>query len=128
MTDPVEVSAGEGGPSDPRADQGAAFRRRTGSADTRRKIAGWEIWDCADPTFAHVYDRRTSLFVHEGRATLTFTNGETVDLQPGDFLTIEDGAEARWEISEALRNSYIYHDTFRSAENRAAQIHWRDRE
>ena len=100
------------------------FKRRKATEDTKRKIAGWEIWECEDPEFQHNYERTVSLYVHRGTAVLTFDDGETVDLQPGDFLTIEKGAGATWAISEPIRNSYRYHDTFLSASNRAAQVRW----
>lgn len=102
------------------------FRRRKATDDTRRKIAGWEIWECDDPEFRHDYERTVTLFVHRGAAVLTFADGETVDLQAGDVLTIEQGASAVWAISEPIRNSYEYHDSFNSASNRAAQVRWRD--
>jgi uncharacterized cupin superfamily protein len=103
------------------------FNRRKANADTQRKIAGWEIWECDGPKYQYSYDRRVSLFVHHGKAQLNFDNGDTVDLIPGDFLTIEPGASAIWVISEPIRNSYVYHDSFESASVRAEQVHWRNK-
>ena len=103
------------------------FKRRKATEDTKRKIANWEIWVCEGPEFEHEYDRTVSFYVHQGAAVLTFDNGETVDLQAGDFLTIEQGASATWDIKEPIRNSYMYHDTFQSASQRASQIHWQSR-
>ncbi len=103
------------------------FTRRKATADTKRKIARWEIWACADPSFSFDYDRTVSLYVHEGVAVLTFSDGEVVDLQAGDFLTIQQGASAEWVISTPIRNSYQYHDTFGSAAKRADQVRWQDK-
>lgn len=100
------------------------FKRRKATEDTKRKLAGWEIWGCAEPEFSYEYDRTVSLYVHQGVAELTFGDGETVDLQPGDFLTIQMGAKARWTITEPIRNSYMYHDTFDSASHRDRQVRW----
>lgn len=104
------------------------YQRRKATADTVRKIVGWEIWECSDASFSHDYDRTVSLYVHAGAAVLTFASGEQVDLQAGDFLTIEAGASATWAISAALRNSYRYHDTFESAVQRKSQVAWADNE
>ena len=101
------------------------FRRRKATADTERKIAGWETWICEGPEFQHDYVRTVSFYVHHGAAVLTFDDGETVDLQAGDFLTIEQGASAKWAISEPIQNSYMYHDTFMSAANRTTQVRWK---
>ena len=98
------------------------FKRRKATADTRRKITAWEIWECADPVFSYDYDRTVTMYVHEGAAVLTFSNGKTVDLRSGDTLMIQAGAVAEWVISEPIRNSYMYHDTFMSAANREAQV------
>ena len=100
------------------------FTRRKATADTLRKIAGWEIWACEGPTYQYDYDVTTTMFVHEGVAVLTFDNGETVDLEAGDVLTIEQGASATWAISSQIRNSYQYHNTFESASQRTCQVRW----
>ena len=94
------------------------FKRRKATEDTKRKITGWEIWECADPSFSYDYDRTVTMYVHEGAAVLTFSNGGSVDLQAGDTLTVQAGASADWVISKPMRNSYCYHDTFKSAANR----------
>ncbi len=93
------------------------FKRRKASEDTKRKIADWDIWECADPTFSYAYDRTVTMYVHEGAAALTFSNGVTVNLQSGDTLTIQAGAAADWIITAPVRNSYVYHDTCVSAAN-----------
>lgn len=66
--------------SEERLLDGAEFERRKATADTRRKIKGWDVWECADATFSHDYDRAVTLFVHEGRATVTFAGGEKDEL------------------------------------------------
>lgn len=71
----------------------------------------------------HSYDRTVSFFVHEGAAIITFDSGETVDLKAGDFLTIMSGAAATWSITKPIRNSFSYHDSFTSAENRSEQVY-----
>ncbi|MEQ8442339.1 MAG: cupin domain-containing protein [Alphaproteobacteria bacterium] len=88
------------------------FQRRTATEDTGRKIADWEIWECGDPEFSYDYDRTVTLYVHEGAAVLTFSDGSSVDLQPGDMLTIRQGGSADWAISKPIRNSFVFHDTF----------------
>ena len=74
----------------------AYFKRRKATEDTKRKLSEWPIWECADPEFSHDYDQTVSLFVHEGGADLKFSDGSEVNLQAGDFLTIEQGASAVW--------------------------------
>lgn len=103
-----------------------SFKRRKATEDTKRKVVAWDIWECADPAFSFEYDRTVTMFVHEGAAVLTFADGEIVDLQEGDILTVQSGASADWVISQPIRNSYRYHNTFTSASNREAQVKGRD--
>ncbi|PRZ44608.1 cupin domain-containing protein [Tritonibacter scottomollicae] len=103
---------------------GTNFQRRKATADTKRKVKGWDEWECTDATFQHDYDRKVTMFVQEGSATLTFGDGEMVDIEAGDTLTIQPGVSASWNIAPPIRNLYCYHDTFTSAENRVAQVNW----
>lgn len=104
------------------------FKRRKATEDTKRKIKGWEIWECGDPSFEYSYDRTVTMFVHEGAASLDFADGSSVDIEPGDTLTVLAGAQASWSISDPIRNSYMYHDTFASAANREAQVRWQGKD
>ena len=104
---------------------GTWFRRRKATADTRRKVRCWETWECGDAAFAHDYDRRVTLFVEAGSAVVSFADGESVEIQAGDTLTILEGASTTWAIAPPIRNRYCYHDAFSLFEGRAAQVHWR---
>ncbi len=84
--------------------------RRKATEDIKREIANWEIWECSDPTFSYAYDRTVTMYVHEGAAVLTFSDGEIIDLQAGDTLTVQSGASADWVISNPIRNSYQFKD------------------
>ena len=94
---------------DNRKREAALFKRQKATDEIRAEIKGWEIWECAESEFSHDYDRKVSLFVHEGGAQLTFSDGSEVDLQAGDFLTTEAGASAVWTFIAPIRNSYCYH-------------------
>lgn len=100
------------------------FKRHSASADTKRKITEWEIWKCSDPEIQYDYDRTVSLFVQEGSAKLTFEDGATLTLHPGDFLTVEKGANVTWRVTSPICSRFRYHDTFESASKRDAQVHW----
>ncbi len=100
----------------------ANFQRRKATVDTVRKLSGWEIWECSAPTYSHDYVHTVSLYVHAGKAVLEFCDGSQVDLQAGDFLTIEAGSRATWTISTPMKNSFKYHDTFESAAQRQTQL------
>lgn len=94
--------------TDNRLLDGSSFRRSTAGQDILDRIGGWEIWTCEGPEFRHDYDQTVRLYVHQGRASVAFADGETAELQPGDTMTIRQGASAVWAISAPIRNSYSY--------------------
>lgn len=95
--------------TDPRQLQSACFHRRTAGPDLQSQTAGWQVWTCDGPTFQHDYDQGVTLCVQRGRAVVSFADGGRVDLQPGDALTIMQGASAVWLIRDPIENRYSYH-------------------
>lgn len=77
-------------------------------ADFKRQAHDWDVWECADPTFAHHYEQGVTLFVDQGAATISFSTGDVVELQAGDLLTINVGAKGVWAITQTIRNLYRY--------------------
>lgn len=98
--------------------------RRETSKDTLRKVADWPVWTCQASEHTNDYDRAVSYYLKEGEATLSFYSGETLDVKPGDFVTIEEGASVRWDIFVPIAANYRYHDSFESADNRLKQVYW----
>jgi uncharacterized cupin superfamily protein len=94
--------------------------RKFATPDTQRKTAGWNVWLCAESVFSHYYDREVSFLVKAGSAVIKLSTGESVDVQAGDFVTIQPGVAGQWSISAPLENRYCYHDTFDIADCRAS--------
>lgn len=92
--------------TDPRLLERPWFRRCTADAGLLLALADWPVWVCDGPEFRHHYDLGVTLYVHQGAARLTFADGSTAALQPGDTLTIRQGASAIWAITAPIRNSY----------------------
>lgn len=95
---------------DGRSLEAASFKRATAGQDVLDRIEGWDVWTCDGPEYRHDYDRPVTLYVRRGKAVVEFEDGGRADLQPGDTLTINQGARAVWKISEQIQNSYAYHD------------------
>ncbi|MEH6578476.1 MAG: cupin domain-containing protein [Amphritea sp.] len=98
--------------------------RRLASRDTERKIAAWEIYESDAGEYRKEYDRSVSFYIEAGEAVLNFNSGEIIDIKAGDFVTIEKGAVAHWQINNGIVKKYLYHDSYNSADNRLTQIHW----
>ena len=95
---------------DERSIEIAFATRSTAGEEVRSKLVDWSEWTCSDPEFRYAYDRTVTLFVHSGAAVVTFSDGTSVGLRPGDTMTIRKGAEAVWSIAAPIHNSYTYHD------------------
>ena len=95
--------------TDPRYLKTPFFHRRTAGFELLAETANWEIWTCEGPTFQHDYDQGVTLCVERGTAVVNFADGNRVDLQPGDALTIAQGASAVWLIGAPIQNRYAYH-------------------
>ncbi|BBP74720.1 hypothetical protein PHLH7_08240 [Pseudomonas sp. Ost2] len=92
--------------------------RQLASPDTQRKTANWDVWCCADSIYNHHYDREVSFLVQAGAAVIQLSTGESVDVAPGDFVTIQPGVSGQWHISAPLENRFCYHDGFDIANRR----------
>ncbi len=110
-------------PDPERSIDAGPVKRRKASADTRRKIADWDLWDCSSPEIRQDYDRPLSLFLHAGAAELSFASRGRMDLEPGDLLIIEAATWAIWQVKAPIRASYLYHDRSASASRRKAFIY-----
>lgn len=98
--------------------------RSTASLDTQRKIANWPEQQSKTGQYQEHYEHAVSFYVVAGTATLALTDGKVIDIQCGDFVRIEQGAEVNWSSAEALNMLYMSHNSYASAANRKAQVYW----
>lgn len=97
--------------NDPRQTTAPNFKRRSANSAILHATSDWEVWNCEGPEYRHHYDRDVSLCVNKGSAIVSFSDGRSVDLKPGDLLTITKGVSATWQILEPIENRYVYHDS-----------------
>lgn len=45
--------------------------------------------------------------VLEGDATVTFANGESIEIGPGSIVRLREGEQTQWEIRSRLRKVYL---------------------
>ncbi|WP_027255733.1 cupin domain-containing protein [Leisingera aquimarina] len=95
--------------TDPRYATGPHFTRRSATDAVLTQLPGWDLWECNEPVFFHTYDQTVTLHVNRGAASLSFSDGSEVELQPGDVLTILKGISADWTIPAGIQNSYQSH-------------------
>jgi uncharacterized cupin superfamily protein len=91
--DPAQILAGN-----PRTSAKVLWR----SPDGRSERGIWQI------TPGTVTDTEADEFfvVTAGRATIAIEDGPTLEVGPGDAVTLAAGARTRWTVHETLRKAY----------------------
>jgi len=64
------------------------------------------IWEITPGTVRDV-EKDEAFVVLSGSATITFADGETVELGPGSLVRLHAGEETVWEIHTTLRKVYV---------------------
>ncbi|HMK33883.1 MAG TPA: cupin domain-containing protein [Desulfomonilaceae bacterium] len=68
----------------------------------------WDTWQCDPSTFPWEYDDRETCYVFEGRVTVQTSDGETVEIGPGDLVTFPKGLKCTWTVHEKIRKVYKF--------------------
>lgn len=71
-------------------------------------IADWSPWECEPSSFPWEYDDRETAYVLEGRVTVGTSDGENVEIGPGDLVTFPKGLKCRWTVHEKIRKVYRF--------------------
>ena len=58
-------------------------------------------------TFRYRFERDESWIVLEGRVTITLDDGEVVQMQTGDMVSILGGRDSTWEVHEPFKKFVV---------------------
>lgn len=77
--------------------------------DPNIEIGVWEI----TPGSFHSSKHGVSEFMHflSGAGTITRASGEVIEIKPDTFVSLPDGSEVVWDVSETSRKIYIITQT-----------------
>ena len=86
----------------------------TGPAMTASGLMSWShdgsemgIWECTPGPSHWVQEQNEFIHVLSGSMTVTPTDGEAVEIGPGDSALFPAGWTGTWEIHETLRKVYV---------------------
>lgn len=71
-------------------------------------VNDWGAWECAPSRFPWEYDDREICYVFEGRVTVETSDGEKVEIGPGDMVTFPKGLRCTWTVHETIRKVYRF--------------------
>lgn len=71
-------------------------------------IKNWSPWECSPSSFPWEYDDRETAYVFEGRVTVETSEGEMVEIGPGDLVTFPKGLQCTWTVHEKIRKVYRF--------------------
>ena len=114
MTAPLLVSTPAGDLATELEDWGPRVGADSGEPQTAGRVFyegnGIEVgvWECT-PGGWTIVDRpdHETVQILSGRARLTNADGTSVDLGPGDVLTLPKGWSGRWDILETVRKLFV---------------------
>ncbi|MCL2541201.1 MAG: cupin domain-containing protein [Nocardioidaceae bacterium] len=71
-------------------------------------FAGLEVgtWELTEGT-VHDTEVDEVFVVVKGRGTLTFADGEVIELHPGVIVHLNDGEQTTWTVTEPLRKVWL---------------------
>jgi uncharacterized cupin superfamily protein len=75
------------------------------------------FWRCTPGRFTWAFDYDETLVVLEGRATVQFDTGDTIELTPGAMAFFERGHTSTWTVHETILKGY-HADASRSPSER----------
>lgn len=64
------------------------------------------VWQ-AEPGFHREYVGPESVYILQGRATITGGSGQKVEIKAGDFVVVEAGEKMDWEVHETIRKIFV---------------------
>ena len=70
------------------------------------RCGGAGIYEVTPGSFNTTYIWDETLYVVEGRVTITDQNGDAVSLGPGDMAFIPYGTRSRWDVAETVRKVF----------------------
>jgi uncharacterized cupin superfamily protein len=71
-------------------------------------ISSWGTWECDPSTFPWEYDDRETCYVFEGKVTVETSDGEKVEIEPGDLVVFPKGLTCTWTVHERIRKVYRF--------------------
>ncbi len=73
----------------------------------RKGIRSWPVWEKEVSRFPWAYDGEEQCLILEGDVFIETEKGN-FHLQPGDFVTFENGLECVWDIRLAVKKHYHF--------------------
>ena len=68
----------------------------------------WGTWSKEPSEFPWFYDDKETCYILEGKASVTDTNGNTIEFAKGDWVEFEKGLECIWKIESKIVKKYFF--------------------
>ena len=85
----------------------ASIRFDRGGGSTQHRLG---VWRCTPGTFECTEKGDELQSILKGKLRLTFSDGSSHDLSPGDSIYTEKGEKVIWQILETVEKVFFTHD------------------
>jgi len=69
----------------------------------------WPIWTKEISKFPWTYEGKEECLIIEGKIIIS-SNTQHLEINSGDFVVFENGFECVWDIKEAVKKYYKFHE------------------
>lgn len=66
----------------------------------------WDIWKRGPSIFDWHYDEQETCFILEGYAIITNEDGDSFEIEEGDWVIFPESSDYTWEIKEKIIKHY----------------------
>ncbi len=73
----------------------------------RKGILSWPVWEKEVSRFPWSYTGEEQCYILEGEVVIETENGN-FNIQPGDFVTFENGLQCVWDIKKPVKKHYRF--------------------
>ncbi|MEU1303680.1 cupin domain-containing protein [Streptomyces shenzhenensis] len=65
------------------------------------------LWRSSPQTFEYVFEDDETLHLIEGKVQVTYDDGESVTIEPGDIVSFRKGAATTWTVLENSKKLFV---------------------
>ena len=84
------------------------MQKKKPSEEELALAASWGTWQKEPSEFPWYYSQKETCYILEGSATVTASNGDTIEFGAGDLVEFEQGLECTWKIDQKIVKRYQF--------------------
>jgi uncharacterized protein len=76
--------------------------------EEKQEAESWPIWEKEQSDFPWEYDEQETCLILKGKATVTCSDGSSVEFSEGDYVVFPPGLKCTWKITDKISKHYKF--------------------